>query len=297
MKKEDLIIKWLDNNLNEEELRAFKKLDASSAFMKIDEAAHRFGAPSFDEARVFEQIQQEKGKAETKTPWTRYVSGIAAAIVVSLGLYFAFFNTTDVTYIAENATRTEFTLPDQSEVILNAGSRIVVDEDDWSSQRELQLNGEAYFKVATGTTFNVITDHGIVSVLGTEFTVNARDNYFEVTCFEGVVQVRTDDTTVRLPAGKNFKIFNGQVFDGSVTISQPSWVNAKTTFKSVPYYEAISELERQYDIEITFDPVLNNTLYTGSFTHENLETALEAITIPLNLSYDMKGKNVVLKSN
>ena len=59
MTQEELIKKWLDNNLSEEELKAFKKLDASSAFMKIDEAAQKFAAPSFDENRLFEQIQQE----------------------------------------------------------------------------------------------------------------------------------------------------------------------------------------------------------------------------------------------
>ncbi len=297
MKKEDLIIKWLDNNLNEEELRAFKKLDASSAFMKIDEVAQNYAAPSFDQDGVFAKINEEKNRIQ-KTPWTRYVSGIAAALVVSLGLYFALFNTTpNTTHIAENANHVEFVLPDASEVLLNAGSQIVYNEEDWSSKRELTLNGEAFFKVATGTTFTVATQHGDVTVLGTQFTVNARENYFEVVCYEGVVAVKTNKETLNLSAGNSYKSYNGQNFNGTVTQSQPSWVDAKTIFKSVPYFAAVNELERQYDIKVTFDPDLENTLFTGSFTHENLETALEAITIPLNLSYDMKGKNVVLKSN
>lgn len=295
MKKEDLIIKWLDNNLNEEELRAFKKLDASSAFMKIDEAAQQFAAPSFDEDKVFEKINQEKNTNTGRTAWLRYVSGIAAAIVVCLGLYFTLFTTSETTYIAENSKRIEFTLPDQSEVILNAGSSITYDEDNWD-ERELKLSGEAYFKVTSGTTFTVITDQGFVTVLGTQFTVNARENYFEVVCYEGTVEVKNNENTVRLSAGNNYKLYNGQVVTGTITQNEPSWVHAKTLLKSVPYFEAVNELERQYDIEVTFDPALNNTLFTGSFTHENLETALEAITIPLNLSYDMKGKNVELKS-
>ncbi|GAB5401202.1 MAG: FecR family protein [Aureisphaera sp.] len=297
MKKEDLIIKWLDNNLSEEELRAFKKLDASSAFMKIDEAAQSYSAPSFNEEDLFNRIQEEKNSIEKGTHWFRYVGGIAAAIVVCLGLYFAIFDTANNGghYLAENGQRIEFTLPDNSEVILNAGSSISLDEDDWDS-RELKLDGEAYFKVVKGSTFSVVTDHGIVSVVGTEFTVNSRDGYFEVTCYEGIVEVNDNANTVRLTAGKNYRVYNGKVFDGSVTQIEPSWVHAKTIFKSVPFSEAVSELERQYNIDISFDPSLQNTLYTGSFTHENLETALEAITIPLNLSYDMKGKNVELKS-
>ncbi|MBX2827691.1 MAG: FecR family protein [Flavobacteriaceae bacterium] len=297
MKKEDLIIKWLDNNLNEEELKAFKKLDASSAFMKIDEAAQKFAAPSFDENRVFEQIQQEKYQAPNKTSWLRYVSGIAAAVVVCFGLYYAFlFNVKEGNYIAENSQHIEFTLPDNTEVVLNAGSSIYFDEDDWDAG-EIKLQGEAYFKTPKGSDLVILTEHGIVSVLGTEFTINARSDYFEVTCYEGLVQIWANDKMNQLPAGQSFKIFNGKEFNSSTTQSEPSWVNAKTIFKSVPFYEVINELERQYDIKVTLNPIDRNTVYTGSFTHENLETALEAITIPLNLSYDLEGKNVVLKSN
>jgi hypothetical protein len=47
----------------------------------------------------------------------------------------------------------------------------------------------------------------------------------------------------------------------------------------------VTELERQYDIKIKVDAVDTSKLFTGSFTHTNQKIALEAVTIPLKLSY------------
>ena len=44
------------------------------------------------------------------------------------------------------------TLPDHSEVVLNADSEITYKKSNWDTNRKLELQGEAYFKVAKGKT-------------------------------------------------------------------------------------------------------------------------------------------------
>ncbi|MEM7185214.1 MAG: FecR domain-containing protein [Bacteroidota bacterium] len=296
MKKEDLIVKWLDNNLDESELKAFKELDASSAFLKIDEAARRFKAPDFDIEQGYARLTQDRKAVRKMVPWRRIVSGIAAALMLSLGAYFFFFNNTTTTHLAMQAQKSEFFLPDNSEVFLNADSRITYDESKWQESRTLRLEGEAFFRVEKGSKFSVQTDHGVVSVLGTEFDVKARDSYFEVVCFEGLVQVDYNGDSVQLQAGDRFSSFGNDVNRSRTVATAPTWIHSKSSFTSVPYFEVIEELERQYKVQIQFDNPESATLFTGSFTHENLDTALQAITIPLNLSYSINGDTVTLKS-
>lgn len=296
MKKEDLIIKWLDNNLSEKELKAFKQLDASSIYTKMDQAAQSFRAPDFDVAAAYSRLKAVRVTPESSTPWKRYISGIAAALVLSFGLFFVFQQTSDTEILAQNSEKIEWILPDTSEVILNAGSGLSFNNKTWSGNRVVDLNGEAYFKVAKGSKFTVQTSQGEVTVLGTQFTVNARENFFEVVCYEGLVQVNHNGFISELPAGNSFKVFDNKSINVRMLKLEPTWLKEKSSFTSVPYLQVIQELERQYNTSISLDEGLNNTLFTGSFTHANLETALRAITIPLNLSYTINGNEVVLKS-
>jgi ferric-dicitrate binding protein FerR (iron transport regulator) len=295
MKKKDLISKWLNFNLNDEELEAFNELDASSSYHRIDRAAKLFKAPDFDSDASYKRLKTKLGSQKKAPGIYSYISAVAAVLVVAFGLFYILNLSPNTEYVAENSAKTEFLLPDSSEVILNAGSVISYSEKDWSKNRSLKLAGEAYFKVAKGEKFTVQTNQGRVSVLGTQFKVNDRDGYFEVSCYEGLVLVSHQGKEVELSAGYTYKAFGDIIVHEATALSKPSWLDNKSTFISVPFNQVVSELERQFDIEISGDATDSATLFTGSFSNEKLETALQAITIPLNLSYSINGKNVVFK--
>jgi len=296
MKKTDLISKWLNFNLSDNELEAFNNLDASGSYRKIADAARHFKSPDFNSADSYLTLQQKLIEQKKTASWKRYISGIAAALVICFGIYY-FLNTPATEYLAENKTTTEFLLPDASKVVLNAGSSISFKEENWSDNRSLKLNGEAYFSVAKGEKFTVNTKQGSITVLGTEFKVNDRPGFFEVTCYEGLVSVHHNNQKIKLPSGNTYKFFGNKVVNETITTARPGWLSKKSIFKSVPYNQVIDELERQYDIRISGDATNEQTLFSGSFSHENLEIALQAITIPLNLSYTINGKNVVFKND
>jgi ferric-dicitrate binding protein FerR (iron transport regulator) len=143
----------------------------------------------------------------------------------------------------------------------------------------------------------VETSAGTVTVLGTQFKVKNRANYFEAVCYEGLVQVTSTGKTIKLSPAKMFRVINGAVAsDENSTEKLPSWLSNESSFESVPFTEVLQEFERQYNVTITTKNVELNQLFTGRFVHSNLSLAIQSIAIPLNLTYeiDSSQKNVVL---
>ena len=299
MKKEDLILKWLDNNLNTEELEAFKKLEDYADLVKLSQAMTRFKTEEYDSEAAWADLQSQletKQKAKQKKNWLKPVLRLAAVLVIGLGtLYFSITQDTNFETLA--AQKDSITLPDESVVTLNALSSIRFNTNNWDDKRELELTGEGYFKVAKGATFSVQTKHGLVTVLGTQFSVKQRDNIFEVLCFEGSVRVNYETESVLLKPGESFTIVDGkQLTEQSVTSTQPLWLTNESAFKSMPLNHVLAEFERQYNVKVNASAINTKQLFTGSFTHDNINIALQAITLPLQLTYK-KDKNVILLSS
>jgi len=57
MKKEALIKKWLDNELTDKELEAFKQLEAYDSFIKLSDKAKLFKGPDYNSAAAYEDLQ------------------------------------------------------------------------------------------------------------------------------------------------------------------------------------------------------------------------------------------------
>ncbi|UWX56505.1 FecR family protein [Maribacter litopenaei] len=82
-------------------------------------------------------------------------------------------------------------LPDGSQVYLNQHSSISFQES--FQPGTIKLKGEAFFEVEHGDLpFTVLTDHGEVVVLGTEFNVKTTAQQVEVDVKKGLVELRID---------------------------------------------------------------------------------------------------------
>jgi ferric-dicitrate binding protein FerR (iron transport regulator) len=149
--------------------------------------------------------------------------------------------------------------------------------------------------VQKGKKFTVKTTVGKVTVLGTQFNVKQRKNYFEVKTYEGLVRVAYKDTVVQLPKGSLFKVIKG-VVDTSNTfdIYEKSWLQKESNFKSTSLDFVLAEIENQFDYKIETKNIDLDVLYTGGFTHTDINIALQSITIPLQLSYKIVGKKITL---
>jgi len=283
MQKNILIQKWLDNDLNATELVAFKTLPEYDSYNKLSEKAKLFRDTSYNVDLEFLNLKtkMKQHKTANNTQWMKPFLRIAAIFIIGLVVYFSPIYGDDVTVKTLASNKTIVELPDESSVKLNAASSLNYKKRNWENNREVNLIGEAYFKVAKGSQFDVVTWSGKVSVLGTQFNVKQRANYFEVSCYEGLVSVTYKGKEVKLPAGKTFKLVDGKIVEDLTKETAPSWAKSSiSSFKSVPFGEVINELERQYNVEIETNNIDTLQLFTGSFTHTNKELALKHITLP-----------------
>lgn len=296
MRREELIEKWLDHALTSEELEAFKKLEDYEELTKMQNALQHFKAPKVDADAAYTTVTTAKKHTTKPTAWFKPLLKIAAILVIGFGTYYYMTFPTLTTHDTVAANKTLIELPDTSEVSLNAVTSLSYDAAAWDENREVNLDGEAYFKVAKGNTFSVITEDGIVTVLGTEFNVKQRDNLFEVFCYEGAVKVTHNDTAVILKPGQRYLILNGKEFrNEEENTKEPSWIRNESAFKSLPLQEVIQEFERQYNVTVEVQNINTSQIVTGSFTHADIDTALQSITLPFNLKYQKKQNSIILK--
>ena len=294
MKDENKILKWLNNELSHEEIDDLKK---SGNFKDLEKIAHystQLEAPKVDaEAALhaFRLKQKQKPKVSTLNfrPYLKY----AAILVIMLSVAFLTFFNNNKSYNTTIAETETITLPDNSQVMLSAVSSLSYNNKKWKNDRDLELDGEAFFKVSKGKKFTVKTSVGAIQVLGTQFNVKERDNYFEVQCYEGLVSVTYNKKTVKLSKGKSFRVVDNTIeLVDDFSSAQPSWLSQESTFDKVPLNHVIADLENYYNIKVETKAIDIEQLFTGTFTHNNKNIALQTITIPLKLSYKIQGDTV-----
>ncbi|MCL5245111.1 FecR family protein [Cellulophaga sp. 20_2_10] len=296
--QENYLAKWLNNELTEEEIIQFKKTEEYTAYQKIITASNKMQAPEFNQEKALQAINNKRNSAkEIKVvklhPYKKYAS-IAAAILLLCSLSYYYTTTLDQTISTDYAQNNELTLPDNSEVFLNAESKIAYNKNQWDKKRDVSLEGEAFFKVAKGEKFTVTTNQGTISVLGTQFNVETRTNFFEVTCYEGLVNVHYNGKNYKVPGGTSFMVVNGKIAPLShVKTRVPSWTLNESTFKSIPLEFVLNELQRQFNLNVTTKNINTEQLYTGSFNNKDLNLALKSISIPSKISYTLDENKVL----
>ena len=296
MDKKHDILHWFEGKISTEEIKKRYPDEDFSVLEKVGFYAKQIDLPKVDAEKVLADFKVRKldsNKPKVISLSFRAFIKVAAILVVMLtASYFVFFNNIK-TYSTEIAQTETFNLPDNSEVILNAQSRLTYNKKLWKTERTLDLEGEAFFEVTKGKKFTVKTKAGTIQVLGTHFNVKERANYFEVQCYEGSVRVTHNNDTAVLKPGKTFRVINGVISAvKDFKAKSPSWLTKESTFDEVPLWQVINELEIQYNIVVVAKNIDTSVLFSGSFTHDDLNIALQSVTIPLKLSYKINGKKV-----
>lgn len=287
--------KWLNNEATPEELEQLKADPEYGSYVQIAIASSGFEVSDMNSEANFEAISNKIKPVHQlhKPSIFSVVWKVAAVFAVLLSSYF-YISTLDTSVKTEIAQTETFSLPDNSEVVLNAGSKITFNKKKWTNSRELSLDGEAYFKVTKGNKFSVKTVEGIVSVLGTQFNVFARDGLFVVACYEGLVSVAFNDTLLKVPAGSKVQIENGKLVMNKTTENHsPVWLLNESSFENGPLQMVVKELERQYPVNVSLENIDSTKRFTGTFTHKNLELALKSICEPLQLHYKINNNGAI----
>ncbi|WP_282079335.1 FecR family protein [Aquimarina algiphila] len=299
-KKDDIFLsRWISGELSEEELREFKSHPEYEYYVKIMAGADALDLKDYDVEEELHTLKSKRNSTTNKNsglviklwPYT----AVAASIAIILGLFL--FNSND-SFSSDYGEQLAVTLPDGSEMILNAKSTANFDSDSWNENRTVTLKGEAYFKVKKGSKFTVSTKNGEVSVLGTQFNVQSHNNFFEVACYEGKVSVSNLKNEEILTAGKGYRnLNNSNPEQWTFESNKPSWLTNTSSFRSTPIKYVFDELEEQYNLDINTKNINLKTIYTGTFPNNNKEVALKTVFSTLGMEYSVSqdGKTVVLE--
>ena len=292
------LARWLNNDLTEEERKEFDASDDYRSYQKIVKASGHIMAEEFDTDSILSRVKS--GRQATHV--TRKVShartvklwGYGIAATVTLLACFFYFYTRDTLVSTDYGEQMAITLPDGSDMRLNARSEAVYNSQNWQEQRKIELAGEAYFKVASGNTFTVSTSHGDVSVLGTEFNVQSMNGLLTVTCYEGKVKVVTSHSEHILKPGDHFRSLDGSESLSVIKENAPGWASRESRFKSMPVKYVLMALENQFNVDFVYDQLPAEQLYTGSFPHSDVNVALDVVMGALLIEYEIRNDGTVL---
>ena len=163
-------------------------------------------------------------------------------------------------------------LPDGTSVQLNSGATMYYPAMFKGKEREVRLEGEAFFEVAHDSKkpFIVKTFASDIKVLGTKFNVNADRNAgeFSVTLAEGSVQVSSLADPGRIIVMKpDEKVY---MADGKLMVKKTKvkdeirWKDGIIDIDGLDFDELINKLEMAFGVDIVIDrETLPEFKYTG----------------------------------
>ncbi|WP_298781823.1 FecR family protein [uncultured Polaribacter sp.] len=300
--KDNLIARWLDNRLNDDEKQALNTSGELDDLKVVLDDIDTWKVKKFDTEAGLKNLKERKKLvisptlSQQKQQKSRNWLSIAASILILItGSYFSwnyFSNqaTTIKTVIAESKT---VNLPDGSKVKIDALSNISYNKKDWEHNRIIKLNGQAFFDVTKGSTFKVITKTGSIKVLGTQFNVNTSNNKFEVKCYEGKVAVSYKNNQKILTRGQSTIAKENRLYSTTHTTNTPTWISGYSKYTEVDLLAIIKDLEKYYKTKIELQKKYENLQFTGTLTHKDLNLALQTLFTSMEINYIVDKNNIV----
>jgi ferric-dicitrate binding protein FerR (iron transport regulator) len=195
-------------------------------------------------------------------------------------------------------------LPDGSKVILNSQSKIKYNSPFPFDQRQIVLEGEAFFEVKKNpdAPFTVIANGISTTALGTSFNINSKkpDNV-EVMLLSGKVRVSYDeDNSVVLSPGRAAIVnrqgeFRVEEFDYETKVG---WKDGILVFKDDSLPDILKKLEDWYGVEFLINEDLGSThSYSGRYQNESLEEVLRGIAFVHKFTYKTQGDTIRIYKN
>lgn len=203
-------------------------------------------------------------------------------------------------------------LADGTQVKLNAGSKMRYPQEFTDSQREVFLEGEAFFEVARDETrpFTVKSGDIETTVLGTSFNIRAypeQDN-IDVAVITGKVAVKNtsfeasgkklESVTYLTPNDRATYNKNEKTVEKSTFIATDviSWKDNIIYFKDADFVKIRQVLEKWYGVEFVLEKEVKiEKDFSATFDNKPLSAVLEGLSFSLDFEYDIEGAVVTIK--
>lgn len=210
------------------------------------------------DSAVRQDIQQEAATVRQQNGQLMYEPSVSETAIIQ-------YNTLST----PRGGQFRLTLPDGTQVWLNAASSIHYPTVFTGKERAVTITGEAYFEVTknAGMPFRVNTPGGTqVEVLGTRFNINAYadEDAVRTTLAEGAVKVSIGNEQVTLQPGRQ-----AQVTDRQIQVLRPdmaqvlAWKNGIFNFENSSLEEVMRQLSRWYDVEVVYKGRIPDRVFGG----------------------------------
>ena len=296
---------------NDQDLLLAKKLDS---VLQMGEGVSSIQDPLIqsllsyrnEEHSIIDSLKSESSEiwdrvlSETQTPKKAKVTPIqtrrtnvwawatAATVLIAsfLGIFW-FTNLDNTVLIAQSGNDIQtITLADGSEVSLRPHTSLYQVELS-ETKRAYEIDGEAFFIVAKDVNkpFSVSSEHGIITVLGTQFNVSTWGDETNVFLEEGSVKINDlNQNSLILKPGERATI-SGNMLSNATQADldeYKDWLNNVIVLKGTPVSQVIDELEHHYQASIDISAMDNTSeLISGTIPLEDLNVTLKDLGIIL----------------
>ena len=278
------VVDWLD--ADENNVREFMALHKQNDISLLNQPDNRADNLKKKRTISFRKIGYELAK-------------IAAILIIFWGGTKLFeTNTTEesiVTYqtlYVPAGQRAELILPDSTRVWLNAHSKLIYPVSFGKGNRQVELNGEAYFDVVHNEKqpFIVKTRQMDIQVLGTEFNVTSYSSDFEVSLLRGCIELSSPSlsSTYKVKEKEHVKLKDNKLIVNNITdYDYFRWKEGLICFNNESVATIIEKLKLYCDIDIeTHNKKFLNSRYSGKFrTKDGIEQVLKVLQIEHKFSY------------
>ena len=285
----EAVEKW-DNRLA---LNPSQKKIADEAVLLLN--AIKIKEQSVDQQRL--KIAEDKLMTTTTAPanyraggkvvsiWSKNMKWVAAAAIIllsSIGIWQ--LNRTSGKLALQTAygeTRNNV-LPDGSQVMLNANTTINYKNWKEGTDREVWLNGEAFFhvkKTAKRNRFIVHSGNFNIVVTGTQFNVINRNNKSNVYLKEGSVIIQSQGKEIHMKPGDYVEVSNTGIQKKDIN-SAPvlAWTDHKFIFENTPMKEVASMVSELFGIKVILaNEATASSTISGVMPNDNLEVFLQSL--------------------
>jgi len=310
----ELIEKYFEETITDVEIKEL------SDWIKNDRQLHDWWEQEFERSdssmnpvlrdKLFAQIKEETLDKEVRPlriiPW-KWVAAILLPVCVAFFTYYLLDSSpiAETPFIVKAAKGDKATieLPDGTNVVLNSASQLSYLNNFGEKVRRVQLNGEAYFKVAHDEKHAFIVQIGDleVKVLGTSFNISAYKDDKEITVvlLEGKVGVYAQERSHIMKPGDKIE-YNKTTHQIKTTQVHPTdyieWTKGNMYFEKESLENIMKTLSRIYDVEIRFDSgKLPKEYFTGTIPGGGIQNALNILMLTSPFYYEMDGSVIVLK--
>ena len=260
------------------------------------------------------ELYEKRSKPSANIPWRR-IAAVAAIFVLlfsAAGFFIGKHSASDnEILVVNNVTvgqdaKKLITLPDGSIAWLNSNSTLTYPERFVDKERNVKLEGEAFFDVSRdeGTPFTVESGDIKIKVLGTEFDVK---NYksqkkIETSLLSGEVEVFFTETnksvklepSQRITFDKNTKTYDIKTFD---IAHQTIWTKDELAFYDEKLADIFEKVGYWYGTEVLCEGTLNlEQKLSFTIRNESKEELFKIISLITPIKYQISEDNIIVGS-